>query len=236
MGTELGTFQNVHWVTVVREWSERSSSLSGSYRRSLMSSSKGPETLSSRRHLRPQLRCGSPSAVGQTERGVADHTDGPPVTRLYHRGQGHSGDRPADCVTCGRDVASFLHSLRVGVTENVTTTATTVTSTNAATTPPCLQWRDVLVLYWYDISDDWGMVEGLQETGIPVQVMKDDDIEDVATACSDVVWVTSGESVCGLERKVVVCLEEDLNARFFSMSRCTSQLVFVCSYHKPNGI
>ncbi|XP_025113895.1 uncharacterized protein LOC112575950 isoform X2 [Pomacea canaliculata] len=53
------------------------------------------------------------------KRGVPDHTDGPPVTRLYHRGQGHSGDRPGGCVTCGRDVASFLHSLRVGVTGSV---------------------------------------------------------------------------------------------------------------------
>ncbi|XP_025100545.1 uncharacterized protein LOC112567887 isoform X2 [Pomacea canaliculata] len=162
-----------------------------------------------------------------SERAVPDHTDGPPVTRLYHRGQGHSGRLPGDCVTCGRDVASFLHSLRVGVTENVTTTATTVTSTNGGTTPPCLQWRDVLVLYWDDISDDSGMMKGLKEAGIPVQVMKDDDIDDVATARSDVVWVTSLFSVCGLERKVVVCLEDLGLVRFYSMSRCTSQLVIV---------
>ncbi|XP_025100542.1 uncharacterized protein LOC112567885 isoform X2 [Pomacea canaliculata] len=51
-----------------------------------------------------------------SERGVPDHTDGPPVTRLYHQHHGHSDDGPDDCVTCGRDVASFLHSLRVGVT------------------------------------------------------------------------------------------------------------------------
>ncbi|XP_025100546.1 uncharacterized protein LOC112567888 [Pomacea canaliculata] len=164
-----------------------------------------------------------------SERGVPDHTDGPPVTRLYHRGQGHSGDRRGDCVTCGRDVASFLHSLRVGVTENVTTTATTVTSTNGGTTPPCLQWRDVLVLDSYNISDDSGMMKGLKEAGIPVRMMKDDDIEDVATARSDVVWVTSGQLVCGLERKVVVCLEDNVLSRFQSMSRCTSQLVIVYS-------
>ncbi|XP_025080978.1 uncharacterized protein LOC112556317 [Pomacea canaliculata] len=161
-----------------------------------------------------------------SERGVADHTDGPPVTRLYH-GEGHSGDRPRDCVTCGRDVASFLLSLRVSVTENVTTTATTVTSTNGGTTPTCLQWRDVLLLDWDDISDDSGMVKGLKEAGIPVRVMNDDDIDDVATARSDVVWVTDGPRVCGLERKVVVCLEEDLNARFYSMSRC-------CTHSHPD--
>ncbi|XP_025112652.1 uncharacterized protein LOC112575196 [Pomacea canaliculata] len=177
-----------------------------------------------------------------SERGVPDHTDGPPVTRLYHRGQGHSGRRPGDCVTCGREVASFLHSLRVGVTENSTTSSTTLTSTSGDT-PPCLQWRDVLVLDWSDISDNWGMVTGLQEAGIPVRVMKDDDIEDVATARSDVVWVTDGRHVRGLERKVVVCLKYNdydfvksellpryirVSPRLDLMSRCTSQLVIVC--------
>lgn len=50
-----------------------------------------------------------------SERGVPDHTDGPPVTKLYHGGQGHSDDWPGDCVTCGRQVADVLHSLRIGV-------------------------------------------------------------------------------------------------------------------------
>lgn len=49
-----------------------------------------------------------------SHRGVPDHADGPPVKRLCHRGQGHSTDSQVDCVTCGRDVASFLHSLRDG--------------------------------------------------------------------------------------------------------------------------
>lgn len=43
-----------------------------------------------------------------SERGVPDHTDGPPVIRLYHRGQGHSALLPVDCVACGRDIANFL--------------------------------------------------------------------------------------------------------------------------------
>ncbi|XP_025114137.1 uncharacterized protein LOC112576099 [Pomacea canaliculata] len=177
-----------------------------------------------------------------SERGVPDHTDGPPVTRLYHRGQGHSGRWPGDCVTCGRELASILHSLRVGVTESSTTTSTTLTSTSGGTTPPCVQWRDVLVLDWYDGSDQSGVVTGLQEAGIPVQVMKDEDIEDVATARSDVVWVAGGRRVRGLERKVVVCLKDpdyqsiksDLvrpytrsSFRLDLMSRCTSQLVIV---------
>ncbi|XP_025079397.1 uncharacterized protein LOC112555280 [Pomacea canaliculata] len=183
-----------------------------------------------------------------SERGVPDHTDGTPVTRLYHRGQGHSGRFPVDCVTCGREVASFLHSLRVGVTGRSTTTSTTLTSTSGGTTPPCLQWRDVLVLYWRDISDQSGVVTGLQEAGIPVRVMKDDDIEDVATACSDVVWVVGEHRVRGLERKVVVSLENsDLGlyrtmylekynlttVRLELMSRCTSQLVTISHDDKP---
>ncbi|XP_025111938.1 uncharacterized protein LOC112574835 [Pomacea canaliculata] len=165
-----------------------------------------------------------------SERGVSDHTDGPPVTRLYHRGQGHSGENPVNCVACGREVASFLHSLRVGVTESGTATSATVTSSSGDTTPPCLQWRDVLVLYWNYVRDNSGVVKGLQEAGIPVRVMKDDDIEDVATAHSDVVWVAHGHRVRGLERKVVVCLtlhNNDGFDRFYLMSRCTSQLVIV---------
>ncbi|PVD18253.1 hypothetical protein C0Q70_20802 [Pomacea canaliculata] len=167
-----------------------------------------------------------------SQRGVPDHTDGPPVTRLYHRGQGHSGQRPVNCVTCGREVGSFLHSLRVGVTGRSTTTSTTLTSTSGGTTPPCLQWRDVLVLYWGKVSDQSGMVRGLQEASIPVRVMKDDDIEDVATARSDVVWVVCGIHVRGLEKKVVVCLANADYGYFTSprldfMSRCTSQLVIV---------
>ncbi|XP_025082240.1 uncharacterized protein LOC112556946 [Pomacea canaliculata] len=166
------------------------------------------------------------------ERGVPDHTDGPPVTRLYHRGQGHSGLLPVDCVTCGREVASFLHSLRVGVTGRSTTISTTLTSTSGGTTPPCLQWRDVLVLYWHDVTDQSGVVTGLQEAGIPVRVMQDDDIEDVVTARNDVVWVASGYRVRGLERKVIVCLDNrDYGLftfpRLEHMSRCTSQLVIV---------
>ncbi|XP_025087014.1 uncharacterized protein LOC112559807 [Pomacea canaliculata] len=163
------------------------------------------------------------------ERGVPDHTDGPPVIRLYHLGQSHAGRRPLDCVTCGREVASFLHSLRVGATENITTT-----SRLDCTTPPCLQWRNVVVLCVVNVSENSGTVKGLKEAGIPVRVMKDEDIEDVATARSDVVWVTRGHYVRGLERKVVVCLVDvDVNAdvRLHFMSRCTSQLVIVSPYN-----
>ncbi|XP_025100976.1 uncharacterized protein LOC112568091 isoform X2 [Pomacea canaliculata] len=174
-----------------------------------------------------------------SERGVPDHTDGPPVRRLYHRGHSDSGRFPEDCVTCGREVASFLQSLRVGVTENSTTTSTALTSTNGATTPPCIQWRDVLVLSLGNFTVKSGMVTGLQEAGIPVQIMEDDYIEDLATARSDVVWMTRGHYIRGLERKVVVCIVErdlqdlkvermhPLHIRLNLMSRCTSQLVLI---------
>lgn len=49
------------------------------------------------------------------ERGVPDHTDGPPVIRLYHRGQGHPCDTAENCVTCGREIANVLSRLGVGV-------------------------------------------------------------------------------------------------------------------------
>ncbi|XP_025112490.1 uncharacterized protein LOC112575120 [Pomacea canaliculata] len=165
-----------------------------------------------------------------SERGVSDQTDGPPVKQLYHRGQGHSGDWPGDCMTCGREVASFLHSLRDDALAQILTTSTL----EGTTTPPKLQWRDMLVLCWAQARVDMGMITGLQEAGIPVQVMTDDDIEEVATARSDVVWVADTNVVRGLERKVVVCVELDPTfsilsspARLHSMSRCTSQLVIV---------
>ncbi|XP_025111947.1 uncharacterized protein LOC112574842 [Pomacea canaliculata] len=170
-----------------------------------------------------------------SERDVPDHTDGQPVKRLYHRGQGHSGRWPVDCVTCGRDVASFLHSLRVGVTESGKISATT-TPTSGCSTPPCLQWRDVLVLYSPCMRYNSGVVTGLREAGIPVRVIKDADIEDVATARSDVVWVADGRRVRRLERKVVVCLQDPMfylytSPRLDLMSRCMSQLVIVSHDH-----
>ncbi|XP_025111740.1 uncharacterized protein LOC112574727 [Pomacea canaliculata] len=186
-----------------------------------------------------------------SERGVADHTDGPPVRRLYHRGQGHSGYFPGDCVTCGYQVACLLHSLRVGATDSGPTTSTAITSTSVGTTPPCLQWRDVLVLHWYNRNDNSGIVNGLQEAGIPVRVMKDEDIGDVAKARSDVVWVTDGRRTLDLKRKVVVCVEypdfESVRSEFVRqyspscvrldlMPLSTSQLVIVSHYsEQPEG-
>ncbi|XP_025099849.1 uncharacterized protein LOC112567365 [Pomacea canaliculata] len=118
-----------------------------------------------------------------------EQTDDLPVIRLYHQGHGHSGDKPVDCIMCGRQVAGILHNLRVGIPVNATPTSTTITPTSGSTTPSGLQWRDVLVLYGYNVADNTGILTALREEGIPVRVMTDDDIEDVATARSDVVWV-----------------------------------------------
>ncbi|XP_025103270.1 uncharacterized protein LOC112569639 [Pomacea canaliculata] len=171
-----------------------------------------------------------------SKRCVPDHTDGPPVRRLHHRGQGHSGDWPINCVTCGRDVARVLHSLRVAVTDTVVI--------SGGTTPACLQWRDVLVLYGGKTRQVSGLsvMTGLREAGIPVRVMEEEDIEDVATARSDVVWMTNVERVLGLERKVIVHLVTEGDVDFYDrlqlMSRCTSQLLIVSpsSHHTVTGV
>ncbi|XP_025114280.1 uncharacterized protein LOC112576204 [Pomacea canaliculata] len=165
-----------------------------------------------------------------SERGVPDHTDGPPVKRLYHKGDGHSGESPNECVACGREVGSFLHSLCIGAPVKAQTSSATVIPSSGDASPPVVQWRDVLVLTREDLLDDSGMVMGLIAAGIPVQVMTDNDTEDVAMARSDVVWAAGGGRVRGLERKVVVCLESDGGSvRLLNMSRCTSQLVIVSS-------
>ncbi|XP_025112337.1 uncharacterized protein LOC112575042 isoform X2 [Pomacea canaliculata] len=174
-----------------------------------------------------------------SDRCVPDHTDGPPVKRLYHRGQGHSGDLPVDCGKCGEEVASFLHSLHVGVVQ--TTSNTTAIFSSGSAAPHALRWSDVLVLYHDAVSDSAGVVTALRTAGIPVQVkrwMKDDDIKDLVSPRRDVVWVLGGYHVHGLERKVVVCLDPeassenptmDVGFRLHYMSRCTSQLVIVSS-------
>lgn len=98
--------------------------------------------------------------------------------------------------------------------------------------PPCLQYKDVLVLYLGEESKTLGVMDELKRMGISVQsACTDDDFKDLATAKTDVVWVAHGDYVRSLERKVVVCLQEDdANAhRLHVLSRCTSQLIIVSS-------
>lgn len=116
--------------------------------------------------------------------------------------------------------------------------STTAYSSNGVTAPPLLQFRDVLVLGWGGIREESGLVRGVKEGGVPVRVATDEDIEDVAKACSDVIWVADGDQVRGLERKVVICVEDMFGRdvvylRLQCMSRCTSQLV-VLSRFPPN--
>lgn len=107
-------------------------------------------------------------------------------------------------------------------------TSVTGVPTSGSTPPPTLQWRDVLLLHSSGVGDKSAVVMAMINAGIPVQVMKEDDHEDVAIARSDVVWVADAKLIRGVERKVVVCLQTnlaDLNVRLHAMSRCTSQLV-----------
>lgn len=106
---------------------------------------------------------------------------------------------------------------------------------SAAPTPPSLQYRDVLLLSWNELHEDAAILMAMTAAGIPVKVMRDSDIGDVATARSDVVWAARQLLVRGLERKVVVCIHnyddskgQYISTRLSAMSRCTSQLVVVC--------
>ncbi|XP_025103140.1 uncharacterized protein LOC112569549 [Pomacea canaliculata] len=69
-----------------------------------------------------------------SERGLSDHTDSPPVTRLYHRGQGHSGRWPEDCVKCGQRWPASYSSSSVLVLQRVAGHLTSLTPPAAAHT------------------------------------------------------------------------------------------------------
>lgn len=106
---------------------------------------------------------------------------------------------------------------------------------SSSVTPPSLKYKDVLILSKTQLSEDAGILKPFSEKEIPVRVMRDCDIEDVATASSDVVWAARQHLVQGLERKVVVCLDnyDDIMgqypfSRLYTMSRCSSQLIVVC--------
>lgn len=86
----------------------------------------------------------------------------------------------------------------------------------------------------FDINEDAAILKNLKEENVPVRVMRYSDIEDVATSRSNFVWVARYQQVRGLERKVVVCLDnyDDSEGvypfiRLHAMSRCSAQLVVV---------
>lgn len=84
-------------------------------------------------------------------------------------------------------------------------------------------------------DEDAAILKNLKDENVPVRVMRNSDIEDVATSRTNVVWVARYQQVRGLERKVVVCLDDKNDSkgvypfiRIHAMSRCSSQLVVVC--------
>lgn len=92
------------------------------------------------------------------------------------------------------------------------------------------------MLTWFVIKENSNLVKELRNAGIPARLMKDDDVEDVATARSNVVWVADGDRLRSLERKIVVCLQGDQYViwdpvyeceRLSWMSRCTTHLAIV---------
>ncbi|XP_025100505.1 uncharacterized protein LOC112567860 [Pomacea canaliculata] len=174
-----------------------------------------------------------------TERGVPDHTHGPSVKFVYHCGPSHDEEHPRNCVQCGKDVASFIGSLGVGETDDNSRPSEPLALVAAASAsppvvcPPALQFRDVLVLCLGHVDDHSGVVVGLKSANIPTRIMEsEEDMEDVATARSDVVWVSYGNVARGIERKVVVCVRDDHHDadrynRLYPLSRCMAQLVLV---------
>lgn len=108
-----------------------------------------------------------------------------------------------------------------------------VPSSSAVSDPPRLQYRDVLVLYTGDDGDYDGVLKGLSDGSVPLMVMMDGDIDDVAMARQDVVWAANGDRVRGLERKIIVCLGDD-DFPLHIMSRCSSQLVVVSRWEQQN--
>lgn len=92
----------------------------------------------------------------------------------------------------------------------------------------------MLVLTGFDLDENTGVIRGLKEAGIPVNVMRNDNIDDVVTCRSDVVWVTDRDRVRGLQRKVVVYLQvvgarDNRHGDNLFMSHCTSRFVKVVS-------
>nr|KAG5711423.1 hypothetical protein BaRGS_025850 [Batillaria attramentaria] len=144
-------------------------------------------------------------------------TDGPPVKWLNHKGQpGHKGGPAERCEQCGKDIAHILKGLiQPGVSD--------------------LEYRDVLVVC-SDPTDEKQMIVGLRSSGIPVRVVpagaNEDDVRRLALAEKNEVVVTVYTVVSGLERRILVGVGDNKFGnngldRLYSMSRCTSQLVWI---------
>ncbi|XP_076439248.1 uncharacterized protein LOC143278101 [Babylonia areolata] len=154
-------------------------------------------------------------------------TDGPPVLTLRHRDQegltqsGHSWGVPQICKRCGEAVVEVLRDLRVGLDG-----------------PDGLHYRDVFILFdsaeVNKITEDSAMVKTMRGQGVPVGIVKPDDMGgrcDMARAVTDQVTITDHNTASGLERRVVVAVViADRPARrdeLIAKSRCTAQLVLI---------
>lgn len=102
---------------------------------------------------------------------------------------------------------------------------------------PALQYRDVLILFESNVTQDSPIVKALSNIRIPVQVI--DFQKPSSTICMSSVLAARTSSLCTLRRKVVVYVEGAGNRSNISLQRgrqkgltsCTSQLVFV-KYNK----
>ncbi|XP_070210202.1 uncharacterized protein [Littorina saxatilis] len=206
------------------------------------------------RVITPVVKMVSKQVREYTDCGVPAPGDGPRVVELSHHGNDHTGQWPAECNKCGKEVAAELRRLDVGRAGG--------TLTNS---PAALSYRDVFILtrsseLHDDVKDDAGnvtspasgVVRGLRDAGVPVCVLAqqdaqqneeqgEKDLESVALWKKDEVTVTHYGAVQGLERRVVVVLQgktkvADKHRRkndievvdiLDAVSRCTTQLIMV---------
>ncbi|XP_070210200.1 uncharacterized protein [Littorina saxatilis] len=206
------------------------------------------------RVITPVVKMVSKQVREYTDCGVPAPGDGLRVVELSHHGNDHTGQWPAECNKCGKEVAAELRRLDVGRAGG--------TLTNS---PAALSYRDVFILtrsseLHDDAKDDAGnvtspasgVVRGLRDAGVPVCVLaqqdaqqnkaqRKKDVESVALAKEDEVTVTHYGDVQGLERRVVVVLQGKTNVAdkhrrkndievvdiLDAVSRCTTQLIVV---------
>lgn len=104
--------------------------------------------------------------------------------------------------------------------------------------PSTLQYRDVLMLFESDVTDETPMVTCLIDRGMSVQVISSRDQESVLQDDHNSVLVAKAGFLYGLKRKVVVYVEGhpsvDKRSEFYSkwnrlrgITSCTSQLIFI---------
>nr|KAG5692906.1 hypothetical protein BaRGS_031410 [Batillaria attramentaria] len=155
-----------------------------------------------------------------SDSGTPYPSDGPRVIRLRHEGGDHTGRWPVECWRCGAIVARVLtEDLHVGANINPTSVGTT-------TSPPRLQYRDVIVLTrnaelleeTRDVrgqvtSQASGVVRGLRSAGLPVGVIG---------GMSDGVARAQADDDAGRTDYFVEAYD-----RVQLMSRCSTQLVIV---------